>query len=568
MKGNIDKKSIFIIIGVLLIPLIYSFFYLKSYWDPFGNMNKIPVAIVNKDNGVNGINKGTILINKLLDKDVLNIKIVSEDQAKKGLINKKFYGAIIIPENFTLTVNSATSDNIQNATIEYIANEKSNYLASQLIEYVISEVHYEINLNIGFQVISNVSDNLREIPTKLNKISSQANTLKDESIKAEKNSLSLTKNIDLLSTSYDSSNEKLININKGSVYLTSSTSDLKYKSSNLINNISSLNNYISSINPEDLSEIDLLYFSEALDSLEMDADDLNNALEDIKSSAFNLNHLINSLSNDSANITRNIVGAQDGAKNLDEKVKSILNNIDEQNNNIKNSVDSTKSVLNKIKGIDNYNGNLVSVSVNNEYKVNNLGNEFVSYLMPLALWIGNLILLIFFYYDPLNRFKTLSKNTTDKVKRNIYYLGLSASEAIIMGIFLKITFDLKFVNTLNYILSLILISMTFLVIIMFLIKFFNDLGKFIAVILFILQLTSSGSIFPIETAPLFFRIMHNILPLKYASELLKEWLISVNTNSIFVNGMVLIGMFSILFLAIIIKETISEKNKLKTALAN
>ena len=37
--------------NLLLLPFIYSFFYLKAYWDPYGkgNIDNIPVAIVNKD---------------------------------------------------------------------------------------------------------------------------------------------------------------------------------------------------------------------------------------------------------------------------------------------------------------------------------------------------------------------------------------------------------------------------------------------------------------------------------------------------------------------------------------
>ena len=57
MKNN-DNKKIFnyiIIFAVMLIPFMYSFFYLKAYWDPYGkgNIDNIPVAIVNEDKGDN-----------------------------------------------------------------------------------------------------------------------------------------------------------------------------------------------------------------------------------------------------------------------------------------------------------------------------------------------------------------------------------------------------------------------------------------------------------------------------------------------------------------------------------
>lgn len=48
-KNKIMKTIIFI--AVSLIPVIYSFFYLKSYWDPYGNLQDLNVAVVNRDTG-------------------------------------------------------------------------------------------------------------------------------------------------------------------------------------------------------------------------------------------------------------------------------------------------------------------------------------------------------------------------------------------------------------------------------------------------------------------------------------------------------------------------------------
>ena len=47
-----EKKffKVIILIVVFCIPIIYSFFYLKSYWDPYGKLENMDVAIVNLDN--------------------------------------------------------------------------------------------------------------------------------------------------------------------------------------------------------------------------------------------------------------------------------------------------------------------------------------------------------------------------------------------------------------------------------------------------------------------------------------------------------------------------------------
>ena len=99
MKKN---KSIFnyvIIAAVLLIPFMYSFFYLKAYWNPYGdgNIDNIPVAIVNEDNG----NKGNELIDSIKDSKKLKINVVNKDEASNGLDDTTYYAVITIPEDFS-----------------------------------------------------------------------------------------------------------------------------------------------------------------------------------------------------------------------------------------------------------------------------------------------------------------------------------------------------------------------------------------------------------------------------------------------------------------------------------
>ena len=38
--------------GIAGIPMLYSGIFLGSMWDPYGNADKIPVAVVNEDNKV------------------------------------------------------------------------------------------------------------------------------------------------------------------------------------------------------------------------------------------------------------------------------------------------------------------------------------------------------------------------------------------------------------------------------------------------------------------------------------------------------------------------------------
>ncbi len=37
--------------AILFVPIIYAGMFLWSFWDPYGKLDKVPVAIVNQDVG-------------------------------------------------------------------------------------------------------------------------------------------------------------------------------------------------------------------------------------------------------------------------------------------------------------------------------------------------------------------------------------------------------------------------------------------------------------------------------------------------------------------------------------
>ena len=73
--------SIIIFVVILLIPLIYSFFYLKSYWNPYGNLSDMKIAVVNLDEGKDGNNQGAEFVKSLKESDTFEIHEVSEAEA-------------------------------------------------------------------------------------------------------------------------------------------------------------------------------------------------------------------------------------------------------------------------------------------------------------------------------------------------------------------------------------------------------------------------------------------------------------------------------------------------------
>ena len=268
MESNNKKNKIMkplIVIGIIIIPLIYSFFYLKAFWDPYANLDDIPVAIVNKDKGNDGENLGKDFIDSLLEEKQMNFQLVNEDEAKDGLINKKFYAIIEIPENFTEKLNSGETEDKQIAKITYSSNQKSNFLATQIIDNAVTQMEEKIQEEVTGKVVDNLSNKLNEVPDQLE-------TVEEAATKLENGSNSLTEGVEKIDSGIGILSKNYNDFNNGVSSIDKATSGLQ-------NGIDSLNNGIDDLyagsknltnSTKDLSKI-----SEAASTLSEKENELN-----------------------------------------------------------------------------------------------------------------------------------------------------------------------------------------------------------------------------------------------------------------------------------------------------
>lgn len=84
--------------------------------------------------------------------------------------------------------------------------------------------------------------------------------------------------------------------------------------------------------------------------------------------------------------------------------------------------------------------------------------------------------------------------------------------------------------------------MVFIAIIQFFVVYLKDLGKFLSIALLILQLTSCGGTFPMETVPQFFNVLYPFMPMTYAVGLLKEVISGLNSSIALYNAGILLAI--------------------------
>lgn len=82
-----NKLLLFVMIVILLIPAIYAGMFLNSMWDPYGEIGRLPVAVVNKDVTVKYNGKtlavGDNIQTSLKDNNAMDFNITDEKKRRK-----------------------------------------------------------------------------------------------------------------------------------------------------------------------------------------------------------------------------------------------------------------------------------------------------------------------------------------------------------------------------------------------------------------------------------------------------------------------------------------------------
>ena len=162
-----NKLLLIVVVAIILIPSIYAGLFLSSMWDPYGDLEYLPVAVVNKDEPVEYNGKelavGESLAENLEDNDSMAFNLVDEDVAMKGLKNGTYYMVITIPENFSKNATTVMDDDPEQMKLEYTTNPGKNYISMKLSESAMKTIQSNITEEVTRTYAENVFDSLTDV---------------------------------------------------------------------------------------------------------------------------------------------------------------------------------------------------------------------------------------------------------------------------------------------------------------------------------------------------------------------------------------------------------------------
>lgn len=340
---NIAKSTWLKIVlcAIMIIPMIYACVFLGSMWDPYGNTDQLPVAVVNNDKKVeyndSTMDIGKQLSDKLAKNDSMDFNIVSSSKAQKGLKDGKYYMIITIPENFSKNATTLLDDDPQTMMLTYTTNPQTNYVATKMDDSAMAKVKAEISSTVTktyskilFKNVKTLSKGFKTAADGSQKLSDGVNTAKD-------GNATITENLNTLASSALVFNDGADSLVKGLSAYTEGVSTAKAGAQQLDNNSATLNNGAAQLKAGSSQLLSAVQAAEKQlgDGINASAGQLNTLTSSNKQMAESSKQLSAALTKIQGAINSNNLVENDAqaAKKVDGMISTLSTTISTMNNN-------------------------------------------------------------------------------------------------------------------------------------------------------------------------------------------------------------------------------------------
>ena len=239
-------------------------------------------------------------------------------------------------------------------------------------------------------------------------------------------------------------------------------------------------------------------------------------------------------------LTDGAAALSDGAVKLDDGAAQLHNGLITASDGVNTAITSADERLGVLDGLAEYAGEPVVTETQYTHPVANYGSAFAPYFMGLSLWVGGLLIFFGIYLDYNRKIKSLTKDSTHVIRQTFLFGALSVAQGLLLGLVIQFGLGIEVAHPAMLYPACILTAWTFTAVIQFCIMHCGDLGKLLAMLLLILQLTSCAGTFPIETQAPFFGVINKFLPMTYSTQLFKEAISgSYNANAAFSAGVLI-----------------------------
>ncbi|QYH51231.1 YhgE/Pip domain-containing protein [Liquorilactobacillus hordei DSM 19519] len=372
------KLLIATILAIMFIPFLYSVFFLKSVWDPYGNAGSLPVAVVNEDKAVSYNGKkmqvGDKLVKELKKNDSLQWHFVSAKKALDGMKHKKYYTIITIPKNFSKNATTVLNKNPKKMRLTYKTNDSLNYIGKVISEEGAKQLNTKINATVTKAYAKTMFATIKQVGTGFTTASKGANKLKEGSTTLSDGLNTYTAGVKKVNDGVIELQTGVVPLSQGVIKLTTGATALQSGVSEYTAGVAKVNTGTQKLNNSTGT------LASGVSKLATGSNSLSSGLGTYTSGVSQVNSGLGTLNSKTSSLTSGLTDLNTGLNTLKGNSKQINSNVQKLANDLPYPV----SVLNITTTMIN---NSVQ-SLNSNGELNNL-NDMITFLQSLQSFYKN-----------------------------------------------------------------------------------------------------------------------------------------------------------------------------------
>ncbi|MFD2443886.1 YhgE/Pip family protein [Bacillus sp. CGMCC 1.16607] len=240
------KKPMLIIsfIAIAFIPILYSGFLIKGSWDPYNNLENLPVAVVNLDQGAiyqgKSMTIGKDFIKELKKTKNFDWRFVDQEEEKAGMEKNRYYASVTIPEDFSAAATSLSEQSSKQAEIIYESNSYYNFIGGQISESATKEIRTKLSQNLTEAYTRSIFTQFKALATGLDNASKGATEINTGSIQVSDGVAKVHTNLTTLSNGANKLNSSVVALHDGASRLQEGSTKVSSGAKELANGVEKL----------------------------------------------------------------------------------------------------------------------------------------------------------------------------------------------------------------------------------------------------------------------------------------------------------------------------------------
>ena len=589
-KDVFTKNPIVVLtlLAIIILPSLYALINIQACWDPYDNTGNLEFAVANLDKGASiegeDLNVGDQLEDELKRNDDFYWTFVSEDELREGVNNGTYYAGIVIPKNFSSSIKSITSDDPHSAELEYVVNRKSNPMASKLSDSAARAVYNKVNAKIVQFIDMAAYEKLGQLQSSLaagaSQMSSGAGQLSAGAGQVSSGASQVKSGANDLQKGASKVSDGASQVKSGAGQVSSGASQVKAGSSQVSSSadqISAGSAQVQQAAKQLDDSVDESTLPDQIKPVVHGSKELANASSDLAGASSDLAKGSSKLADSSVDLANGASGVADGASSVADGASGVAGGASQLaegsislaagSSMLANGASSAllqassglagaAQSLSGLTGVDEDQiGDYIYAPVKLEetelYTVPDYGSEVAPFYLVLSMWVGALITSVML--------RTGTSTGTKYTPSEMYFgklaifliMALLETTVTLIGAFIL---GIKIANPLLFVFSAYFTALIFMLIIYSLISALGHVGKGLAVIWLVFQISGTGGIYPIQLMGPLLQTVSPYMPMTHGITLLRESALGLVWSNYIPSFAILIAMALItLVLALIVK---------------